>query len=215
MVLRMPKVILVVLLGLFAASCAGQTPMRSCNEMKSEGLQGLLKFSIAPEEMRAKIASLYNLELEKVNSHSHGFSWEKDGLIGTLRMEGSMPTSVGLNFRMRQPLAKEVISCFGAPAYYRAWFNYAPGGLQHTFEFDLYFPQKGLRVSVQQDVIGSQSPQLDGNTSMVYFFFVPITPTETTMERLSVGLTPNLQQQIKPWPGSWKDIIIDIEPSAR
>ena len=130
-------------------------------------------------------------------------------------MDGTIPVAASLNYKARQPSLGSVIRCLGSPTLYRAHYRYAPGGIHHTLDFELYYIQQGIMALTQLDGFGNQVPRLDGNTPIVFFSYVPVDSNDKTLDRLTAGITYEMKQEISPWPGNFDNITVKIDPSLQ
>lgn len=215
-----PKFLLSLLIGIWLFGCVSSVPARTCAEFLAPDLHVLLAQPMSPEEIRTKIASLYNLPLDQVEASSGGFSWKKDGITGNLITEHPFglkaPPSISIEYTEHPPTTQQVLDCLGTPDLYLYWYHAPPGtGYRPILDFDLYFVLQGIRAHVAQLGERNQPPRLDGTNPVVELYYAQPDSREKTMEQLTLLIPAERKAKIKPWPGSWKDIVIDIDPSAR
>lgn len=215
-----PKFLMPLLVGIWLFGCVSSAPKRPCPEILASDLHALLAQSVSPEETRAKIASLYNLPLNQVEPSSGGFGWKKDGIIGNFVTEHPFilknPPAVSIEYTNDLPTSQQILNCLGTPDSYGAWYLATPAsGYAPFLIFDMYFVKQGILARVIQAGKRNQPPGLDGTNPTRNIYYVLPDSSEKTMERLTWTISTERKAKIKPWPGSWKDLVIDIEPSAR
>ncbi len=206
--------LLLLVIGVWLYGCNASSPPRSCAEILAQDLRTLLSEEKSSIEIQSRIAVIYDLPLEKIIAASQGFSWTKDGLVGTFITEA--PVGASIKYLDRPPFAEAVQSCIGTPQKYRAWYHVTPASNYQPFlEFDMYFVQQGILARVVQEGGGNEPPRLDGKNPTVFFYYVQPSSAEETMEKLTFGISPEQITQIKPWPGNWEDIIVERAPGLR
>ncbi|HZQ06619.1 MAG TPA: hypothetical protein VFD70_08570 [Anaerolineae bacterium] len=172
------------------------------------------------QEMRSKIAALYDLPSNKVEESSGGFSWTKDGVAGNFITEHPFnlkyPPAASLEFTERPPSTQQVLECLGTPDMYLTWYHAPAGaGYRPILDLDLYFVQRGIRARVAQLGERNRPPRLDGTNPVVELYYVEPDSREKTLEQLTLLIAEERKAKIKPWPGRWEDLVIDIDPSLR
>lgn len=206
---------------------APKASMRACEEITALELRSLLSEAVSPESMRARMSETFGVEIEKVeyNLHDDGSAFlnvKRDQTAYTMRMQGSQPVEAAVTFFSRMPTVDKVLECLdaGAPEVYRAYYAYGPGAMNHMLSVHLFIPHSGIEVYASTYGREKTPPALDGSLPVSFVVFVlPATDTHATMLKLlkQMGLEygAQLERQLKPWPGSWQDVQIDIDPALR
>lgn len=215
-----PRITIFLLFALWLFGCTTTPSPRTCAEILAPDLRALLTQPLSTKETRAKIASLYELPLDEVGVSSDGFGWRKGGIAGNLITEHPFglksPPAISIEFKERPPTTQQVLDCLGAPDTYLYWYHAPPGtGYRPILDLELYFVQQGIRARVAQLGERNQPPRLDGTNPVVDLYYVQPDSRAKTMEELTLLIPSERKAKIKPWPGSWQDIVIDIDPSAR
>lgn len=214
------RFVLLLVFTLWLYACTATPAPRTCAEILAPDLRALLPQQMPREETRAKIASLYNLSFDKVEASSGGFGWKSDGMNGNFITQHPFnlqsPPAISIEYTDRPPTTQQVLDCLGTPDMYLYWYHAPPGtGYRPVLDLDLYFVQQGIRARVAQLGERNQPPRLDGTNPVVELYYVQPDSREKTMEQLTLLIPDERKAKIKHWPGSWQDIVIDIDPSAR
>jgi hypothetical protein len=217
----MRRFLLLVSIASVLIGCNIGWPPRSCAEIAPPGIRELLARPALPNEAPARIAQVFGLQPGQVHfypdaAQQGGYAWDKDQVRGGLITRNSQPQAITLIYSAQMPSVDAVMRCLGAPDKYRAYYTW--GVERHQLSFELYYATQGVRAGAYEFSDSKDSPRSSGDIGamgMMYFLFVqPGTLTET-MQRLTADLSPEAIGQLKPWPGKWEDLVIDVDPALR
>ncbi len=226
---------------LFSMTLAGCTtigPVRSCDEIALSALQPLMHEAMPAERVVEQIRKIYQLPPESVTVHRVEalstaapwlnekyqvgdtiVSWGKDEARYVLTIGNERITGIGVMYDQHAPSTDQVIRCLGTPEKY--WAFYSPGPLptKRLAQLHMFFPASGVIASAVRFGDGERPPRFDGNARVPDFLFVPPGSGEEAIARFLSDRPDDMRQQIaqqlKPWPGNWEDIVIEIDPSLR
>ncbi len=210
--------IVLAVVGLAFAACRLLTPQRSCDEITAPGLRGLMEQSLSSADMRSRITALYHLSPDQVREESSGagiqIRWTKDGVDVTAELRDSRIWLAEFYYRERPPSAEHVIDCIHEPDSYWARYRSSPSSLSNALDFELYFLSAGVLAIGQLDTTGKQAPRPSGTIAMNDILVAPVDSRDKTFARLTeIRLPAELVQQIKPWPGKWENLVVEIGPA--
>ena len=194
------------------------SPPRACSEIEATELRALMKSNLSQDETRARIAEIYDLSVEQVNASSSSFSWATHGMKGLFLTKHPYSLTdyhfVSIEFRERLPSMDWVLECLGTPDSYGAWFYGTPDG-DPILAFRVFYEQEGISALWSQSGKRNQPPPINGSTLVDRVYYFEPNPVQGMVEGLAFGISDERRAKIKPWPGSWDKIEIDIEPTAR
>lgn len=110
-----------------------------------------------------------------------------------------------------KPRGSDIINCLGAPTMHLAYYLLVR---QPSLDFQLWYPEQG--VVVRHFAAYQSLPQITDSVQMHYLLLTRPASTEAMVRDTFVGNSERIQHEIssllKPWPGSWEAISIDIDP---
>jgi len=214
---------------LMAISCGVTVPRvsdtRTCDDITDMRLRSLLHETLSPEDMKRRLAEIYGVLPGKVDSATNddGSGYVKvsqQGMAHTLVTQDSHPIGGRLLFDSQLPSAQKVVQCLGNPEWYWAYYSVRPKGAGNPLALYMYWPSKGIHAYVIMVAHIKEPPSLDGNMPVTFIDYVlPSSDEQTTMDELTSDHSPvirdHLRDQLKPWPGQWQDLQIELNPILR
>jgi len=137
--------------------------------------------------------------------------WEVAGRTYEVTLDdGRVGAGAGISFDRDIPAA-QIILCLGTPAQYYARYNWDLG--QYALHLTLLYPDQGILATGARYFYPKpeQIPTIESTFGIYRLTFGP--PGWTEQLRQS-ALNPS-GEPYKPWPGDWKNIVIDIDPNVR
>lgn len=215
---------------LFIAGCGRDTTpqvgdARSCDEIAAVGLRALLKETLMPEAMRKRLAETYQVSLQDVEFNLHEdntafLNVVKNGMSHTIRMKGMHPSEGSVTFNSQRPSVAKATQCLGEPRWYWAYYFFGPGGPDHMLELSIFIPAQGAWIDASTYGKDKRPPPVDGRVPVSFVaFVVPSVNEAATMTQLLDVIGPSLRGQIesqmKPWPGKWEAIQVEVDPGLQ
>jgi hypothetical protein len=212
------------LLALLLMNCNGiGSSQQTCDQIAGLTLRSFLFKQTTPEQLRSAIAQTYHLPAESVSAQSARgewvFDWNQDGLFYTIETKGGIPSRASVVYEQRTPSADEVTKCLGAPSRYKAWYTRGVPGRE--LDIDILFANQGILATGAEfpNSNSNQPPPVGGNISLSGFAYVQPGSDEEVLRRVLnpelVNVDKAVQEDFKPWPGTWKDIVVQIDPDLR
>ena len=177
---------------------------------------------MSQNEFVDKMSEAYQIPNDEIGTAvesegSASFDWEKDGIryrAGT--EQGVVIAGWARNEKLFSPSAQCLVTCWGTPDTYRAFFTLGVPG--RSLKFEMLFAQKGILADgVKYFGVDQESPPpISGSFPMdSYNVRTGGTPSEVLKRVYFDGeVYQTLLEQYKPWSGDWDNIVIDIDPST-
>ncbi len=192
-------------------------PQLACDELTT--LRSLVGQEYTPDELRAWVSEAYQppsewLRTEKYEE-SQEVNWRKGSIWYTATLQQSKVVRVvAISGRIS---ISDLTKCIGGePSWYSA--QYGPHWSGNMLMFDLLFPEQGVLAGGTRFLRSrpERPPAINGNYRMTYVSFVSPGSLDQIMSQI-YGPGPSVEreqevQKLKPWPGEWKDIVIDEIP---
>ncbi len=203
---------------------AETTDVQTCEMIGAAKLRALLSKSETPSTMRQHMAEIFGApetEVELVvNTDGNAYvRVKRSGVSYWVDMQGNRPVEGRLTIDAADQLSvAATLRCLGNPVLYRAYYAYGPGGTTHTLSLELFDPSAGWWISATSYGRNKTPPPLTNSMTVSFISLViPSADPAVTLERQLGGSTyaQQLISQLKPWPGSWQDVRIDIDPALR
>lgn len=144
------------------------------------------------------------------------FEWEKGGIRYRTTMRESALVTVWAEYEAEPiPSAECVVTCLGAPEQYAAYFTRDVPG--RSLQLEMIFPAQGVLVqgAAFYGLSQEQPPPITGTFPISFFRMEAAETAEDILHKVygDLDLYVQMVEQFKPWPGSWQDIEITIDPS--
>lgn len=210
------------LVSLLLAGCVPAHKPLSCDELTNLRAQVGKQFTL--ESLRTWILDTYHVPQETileevVPGRAQGYLvlWGERDRTYTVILDQSLVKDV--TFTGPQAPVEDVVRCFGLPGLYGAVYKPDTPGAQ--LGLDLVLPDSGLLTTGARfyrfGSIPSQPPAIPDDFPLTLFRFVTSGTTEDVLHSL-FGELPSSDYEHKkkayrPWPGDWKDLVIEIDPT--
>jgi hypothetical protein len=199
------------------------TSQPNCDQIAGLTLRGFLFKEINPEQLQSSIAEKFNLRNEMISAQPVGadwlLDWNKGGVFYSMSTEGKVTSRAYVVYEQGAPSADQLIQCLGTPSRYWAYYTRSVPG--HELDLYLLFPNQGIlgEGAKYGDYNAIQPPPLDGNILLGSLSYVKPGSDEEVLRRVLspqlVDVEKAVREDFKPWPGAWKDIVIEIDPTLR
>jgi hypothetical protein len=187
----------------------------SCDQIAPEALRSLDIDEMNRERMLEWIHINYQLEDSAIARYdADTLAWEYQGNEYYAYFDQGELTYLRVWRDALEPTADEVIDCLGSPGLYRA--IYSAHSVRNNLGLELWYVAEGIMVRhyTFQPFSQKQPPAITGNMRMgtVITFFQPDDPVAIAAQGIAPipVMNPLDEHPLKPWPGSWEAIEIEI-----
>lgn len=202
-----------------------------CEEIAN--LRAQIGKEVSPESFREWVSQTYHIPLETItvdvleNGQRHVVHWNEVTRVWSIvkweevvqvwysaTIEGLVVENIRVGGGSVP--ASKVMACLGKPARYRAWYRRIVEGNQ--LSLSLLFADQGI-LAVGARFFRSdlrQPPPISDAFPLTGFTFTRPGSAEQLFHRIysSEGYEQMLREH-RPWPDSWEDIVIGIDPNLR
>jgi len=226
----MTKLIRLFVLAISMVGCSVNVPRasdtRTCDDVAIVLLQGMLTQQMTPANMRDRLVETYKVPSDQAqyvisNDNGASVSVHKGGIKYSVEMQGNDPVGARIQFDTLPMSAGKAISCIGEPDLYRARYAFGPSATDHLLSLNLFIPRQGVEIYAFTFGTSKFPPKLTEDIPVAFLSVVIPSDHESTMAALlrdspaDSEYGQQLRRQLKPWPGNWQDIQIEIDPALQ
>jgi hypothetical protein len=214
---RLIAIVLLVLGVLLFAACEVPFVRQavSCDQIAPEALRSLAFDEMNRERMLEWIHINYQLEDSAIARYdADTLAWEYQGNKYSASFDQGELTYLDVRLSALEPTPDKVIDCLGAPDFYRA--IYSGHSVRNHLGLELWYVAEGIMVRhfIFRPFSQKQPPAITGNIRMgtVITFFQPDEPMAVAAQGIAPipVMDPLDEHPLKPWPGNWEAIEVEI-----
>ncbi len=214
------KYLVCLLISLPLIGCMPAQKPATCDEVVN--LRAQIRKTFTRESLRTWIHNMYQVPMENIQENtladeqSVNLHWgDPDRTYYSVLLNQLVVEDI--NYGRPQASVSDLTLCFGQPEVYRATYKRVPSG--NELALTLVYPDSGV-LAVGTRIFRAQlkqPPSVDADFPVSHLRFVKPGTTDQVLSEIYVigwGKANDgiLQQQYKPWPGSWSSIAVNIDP---
>ncbi len=203
------RVLVLLNVALIAVSCAYLSPVPTfdpdaprqpleCSQIMEDALLGFPFNQLMWQEAVQWVQEAYDVQPRvdlAADEVTHYLRWDQGTRRYTIMVTADeLIDGVAVSHEQNPPIVQEVLTCFGEPGYYEAFYDPTPGPTYTTLR--LWYPERGLAF---YGSVPSPLPAIDHRMPMRLVTYV----------EPNSGANNEALRSWKPWPGDLERITID------
>ena len=217
------------------SACIPNAPPRSCDSVTHTALRLLIQETQPVDQASQRVAATFGLREADISVQplSEGtppaiiktlplerggvLRWTSDGMQYELLIEGAQPVVARATYQTAPPNVDRLVQCLGKPDKYWAYYYPTPSMTRRLTQLDLFFPANGMACWIQKYGSGDTPSRFGPTDTVAACDLVPtVRADDVTSELLKHLAAPSttdwIQGQLKEWPESWEDIVVETRP---
>ncbi len=184
----------------------------SCSEIEETALHTLVIDGAGTNEVRSWLNEAYQLKESSIYTNNFtdgatGLTWERNNSKYFTRSYDDNLVQAHVKWGWLEPNGKEILDCIGMPDLYYADYSLFQ---EYALSLDLWYLEKGIVVRTTHFNPKKEAPIINENIIMTNIYFLsPGSAEEMNRDIAREGWAEYSTSVLKPWPGSWEEIVIN------
>jgi hypothetical protein len=195
-----------------------EAPLRSLDfdELSRERMPQWIELTYGVGSSELRVSEYDSIDMRVTES----IEWSATGKRYRADFVGQEFRQLNVRWMERQPSSREAVDCFGEPELYEA--AYGPYADTYELAFYMWYPEQGIVVSnsIYNRFGRLFQPKLNANTPLRSISIVRPGPADQMIDDVFGFVQPDAEtkaswlEQLRPWPGTWEDLEIDVDPAV-